>query len=268
MTTLKADIALDAAGQVKGDLYLPDGAGPHPIVVAVHGGGWRRGSPKALAQWGRFLAANGIAMFAAAYRLTTTGKTWPHNLGDVSAVLVALRSAAPAFSLDLDRVAMLGASAGAHLAALATLTRDEARTPPVRVLVGIYGPYDLVQHWQSDLIKHMPAAEDPSVRMLGVTPLDAPRTYFDASPINHVTYACRHLKIMLVHGDRDEDIDPKQSDAFALRLRQAGAMVQSVTVPGAGHLWFSNEDMTEPTSHCAYVAPRLLGFLKTHLVGQ
>lgn len=265
---LKSDIVIDAERGVKGDIYLPDGAGPHPVVLAVHGGGWRRGSPKALAQWGHFLAANGIAMLATSYRLTATGSTWPHNLGDVAAALAFIQASGSTHGLDTARVGVLGASAGAHLGALATLTRTESRTPPVRALVGVYGPYDLVRHWQSDLIKHMPAAEDPSVRMLGVTPLDAPRTYFDASPINHVTYASRLLKVLLIHGDRDEDIDPVQSDAFGLRLRQAGAFVQSLSVPGAGHLWFSSEDMREPTSHCAYVAPRLLAFLKTHLVAQ
>lgn len=262
---LKADLTLNAAREVTGDLYLPEGAGPHPVVVAIHGGGWRRGSRKALAQWGQFLAANGIAMLATSYRLTTSGAVWPHNLGDVAAALEWLQAQGAANGLDIGRVALMGASAGAHLAALATLTRDEAKSPPIRALVGVYGVYDLVTHWQADLVKNAPAAEDPTVRMLGVTPLDNPRLYFDASPISHVTHAVRGLKVQLIHGDHDEDIEHAQSEAFALRLRQGGAQVQYVTVPGAGHLWFSSEDMREPTSHCAYVAPRLLAFLKQSL---
>lgn len=263
---LKPDLLLNAAREVTGDLYLPEGAGPHPVVVAVHGGGWRRGSPKALAQWGHFLAANGIAMLATSYRLTAQGAVWPHNLGDVAAALEWVEIQGAGQGLDLSRVGLLGASAGAHLAALAALTRDVVKTPPIRVIVGVYGVYDLVTHWQSDLIKNAPAAEDPTVRMLGATPIDHPRLYFDASPISHVTHAARGLKVQLIHGDHDEDIDHAQSETFARRLRQAGAQVQYVTVPGAGHLWFSSEDMREPSSHCAYVAPRLLAFLKQSLL--
>ncbi|WP_303831261.1 alpha/beta hydrolase [Asticcacaulis taihuensis] len=262
---LKADLTLNAAREVTGDLYLPEGAGRHPVVVAIHGGGWRRGSRKALAQWGHFLAANGIAMLATSYRLTTSGAVWPHNLGDVAAALEWLQAQGATNGLDIGHVALMGASAGAHLAALATLTRDEAKSPPIRALVGVYGVYDLVRHWQADLIKNTPAAEDPTIRMLGATPIDNPRLYFEASPISHVTHAVRGLKVQLIHGDHDEDIEHAQSETFALRLRQGGAQVQYVTVPGAGHLWFSSEDMREPTSHCAWVAPRLLAFLKQSL---
>jgi acetyl esterase/lipase len=250
---------------VAGDLYLPEGVGPHPVIVAVHGGGWRRGSPRALAQWGRYLSAHGIAVLATGYRLSAQGKVWPRNLDDVKTALRFVQAHGPAHGLDVARCGLLGASAGAHLAALAALTRSDD-LPPVKLLVGVYGVYDLTRHWQSDLIKNAPAAEDPTVRMLGASPLDDPKLYFEASPLSHVTHAVRRLKAQLIYGDHDEDIDCAQSQAFALRLRQAGAFVQSVCVPGAGHLWFSSEDMTEPTSHCAFVAPRLLGFLQQHLV--
>lgn len=259
---LKADIVVDAARDVMGDLYLPETPGPHPVVIAVHGGGWRRGSRKALAQWGRYLAANGIAVLATSYRLTATGAVWPENLADVKAALGFVQACAGQYGLDLKRLGLLGASAGAHLAALTALQNVAS----VRVLVGVYGPYDLVSHWQGDLIKNTPPFDDPTVRMLGATPVDDPKLYFDASPISHVTRATKDLRVQLIHGDHDEDIDVNQSAAFALRLRQAGAMVQNIVVPGAGHLWFSAEDMTEPSSHCAFVAPRLLHFLKQHLV--
>lgn len=263
---LKPDIVLDAARQVTADLYLPESPGSHPVVVAVHGGGWRRGSRKALAQWGHYLAAKGIAVLAVSYRLTTTGAVWPDNLADVMVGLAWVQASGALHGLDIYRVGLLGASAGAHLAALAALTRDETRYPPIRSLVGVYGVYDLVSHWQADLIKAAPASEDPTVRMLGCTPVDDPKLYFEASPISHVTRAARPLRVQLIYGDHDEDIDCGQSLAFAQRLRQAGAAVQTVPVLGAGHLWFSSEDMTDPTSHCAYVAPRLLAFLKQTLV--
>ncbi len=257
---LKPDIPIDAAREVTGDLYLPDTAGSHPIVVAVHGGGWRRGSRKVLSQWGHFLAANGIAMLATSYQLTTAGAVWPHNVGDVAAALDYVRTQGAQHGVDTRRIALLGASAGAHLAALVAL-----QTPGVRALVGVYGVYDLTTHWQSDLVKNPAPGEDPTVRMLGATPIDNPRLYFDASPMSHVTRAAAQLKVQLIYGDHDHDIDCAQSLAFAQRLRQAGAQVACVPVLGAGHMWFSAEDMTEPTSHCAFAAPRLLAFLKQAL---
>lgn len=253
-------LVLDPTRNVSGDLYLPEGSGPHPVLVAVHGGGWQRGSPKALSQWGRFFAQHGVAVLAVSYRLTTSGPVWPENLNDVLAALRWVQASGPAHGLDTSRIGLLGASAGAHLSALAALSGS------VRVLVGVYGCYDLVSHWQADLVKNLPAAENPTVRMLGGTPLDDPKRYFDASPISHVTHAARSLRAQLIHGDHDDDIDVAQTQGFALRLRQAGALVQTVIVPGAGHLWFSSEDMTEPTSHGAFVAPRLLAFVKQFLV--
>ncbi|EGF91027.1 prolyl oligopeptidase family protein [Asticcacaulis biprosthecium C19] len=253
-------LILDPTRNVSGDLYLPEATGPHPVLVAVHGGGWRRGSPKAMAQWGRFFAQHGVAVLAVSYRLTTSGPVWPENLNDVLAALRWVQASGASHGLDPNCVGLLGASAGAHLSALAALTN------PPRVLIGVYGCYDLLNLWQADLIKNLTAAENPTVRMLGGTPLDDPRRYFEASPISHVSHAARSLRVQLIHGDHDDDIDVSQTQAFALRLRQAGALVQTVIVPGAGHLWFSSEDMTDPTSHCAYVAPRLLAFVKQFLV--
>lgn len=251
---------------LEGDLYTPEGPGPHPILLAAPGGGWRRGDKAQLARWGAHLADAGIAVFAIDYRRATAGKVWPKNLEDVTAAVAFLRDSGPGLGLDPGRLGILGASAGAHLAALAALQEADRKTAPVRVLVGVYGVYDLMAHWQADLSKNMTADEDPTVRMLGATPFDDPQLYVDASPLRQIRYSKNALKTLLIWGDRDGDILPAQSEAFATALRQSRAFVRTLTVPGAGHFWFSEEPIG-PNTFCGDVADRLVAFLKQHLAG-
>src|SRR5215470_10369785 len=105
-----------------GDLYLPAGAGPHPALVAVHGGGWQAGVRGAFQFWGPYLAERGYALFAISYRLAKKGhKTFPQAVNDVLAAVQFVRGNAAGFKIDPERIALFGASAGAHLSALAAL---------------------------------------------------------------------------------------------------------------------------------------------------
>jgi acetyl esterase/lipase len=70
-----------------GDLYLPAGAGRHPVLVAVHGGGWQAGARSSFQHWGPYLAERGYALFAISYRLAKKGESmcesggWPQKGG-------------------------------------------------------------------------------------------------------------------------------------------------------------------------------------------
>jgi len=107
--------------ELQGDFYLPKDAKAALALVAVHGGGWIAGVRGAF-QWGPFLAARGIAVLAISYRLATKTKTFPEAVQDVLAAVQFVRGKASAFGLDPARIGLLGASAGAHLAALAALS--------------------------------------------------------------------------------------------------------------------------------------------------
>jgi len=102
--------------------YLPKSAKGSPALVAVHGGGWVAGARSAFQYWGPHLAARGIAVFAISYRLATKSKMFPQAVQDVLAGVQFLRGKANAFGIDPARIGLLGASAGAHLAALAALS--------------------------------------------------------------------------------------------------------------------------------------------------
>src|ERR1700730_5991735 len=80
---------------LQGDLYLPKGPGPHPALVAVHGGGWQQGARSAFQYWGPYLAARGYGLFAITYRLAKKGTTtYPQAVHDVVAAVQFVRASA------------------------------------------------------------------------------------------------------------------------------------------------------------------------------
>jgi acetyl esterase/lipase len=242
------------------DLYLPDGAGPHPLVVAVSGGGWIRGDRRSLASWARLLAAHGFAVASIDYRRAVKGPVFPGNVEDVAAALGYFADNAAQHGLDAGRMALLGASAGGHLAALAALS-PRFSGPRLKGLACIYGVFDLFTHWQADLTHNAGPGEDKTSRMLGATPFDAPQLYHDASPLRQITYA-KAMPVFLAWGRSDRDVLPRQSESFADALRQARFQVRTHEIADAGHLWFSEEEISDPASHCARLAPELLRFFK------
>lgn len=260
-----------------GDLYLPRGAGPFPVLVAVHGGGWVQGARSAFQYWGPYLAAHGYAMFSISYRFAKTGqKTFPHAVQDVLAAIQFVRGNAKEFKLDAERVALIGASAGANLAALAALAggvapfaggypqdAHAALSAKVKVLVGVYGVYDLLEMWQRYQLQS--PRENNVEKFIGISPLEDRRPYFDASPMNHVTIANNGLSVFLACGTEDDLVNRHaQTDAFLLALKQAGFFVRTCIVQGAPHYWM-NDPIDEPGSYAGFLAPRLVRFLAEKL---
>jgi len=236
-----------------GDLYLPAGAGPFPALVAAHGGGWQAGARSAFQYWGPYLAARGYALFAISYRLATKGqKMFPQAVTDVRAAVQFVRGSAGEFKLDPARIGLFGASAGAHLTALAALGADKfkdaypgdahaAASTKVKAFVGVYGVYDLVE------------------------PMDDPQCYFDASPINYATFANNQIGVFLAVGTEDDLVNRRaQTDAFLLRLKQANFFVRPCIVQGAPHYWL-NDPIEEARSYSGFLAPRLMRFLQERL---
>lgn len=258
-------ISNDGETELLGDLYKPEGVGPHPVVIGLSGGGWRRGGRGDLAQWGRYFAAAGIAFFSADYRRAVHEPVFPRNAEDAVAALRFIAREGARFGLDPARIGLLGASAGAHLGALAVLSEAGSAVAP-KVFIGVYGIYDLVAHWQADLWRNAATGEDLTERFIGCVPHQDQRRYFDASPIRQIDGAARNLKVLLVWGEKDGEVSPRQSEEFHRALVQAGAMARTIPVPGAGHFWFSDDPVDDPSGFTAGLAPRLLRFLDRHLV--
>jgi acetyl esterase/lipase len=260
-----------------GDLYMPASDGAFPALVAAHGGGWQAGARSTFQFWGPYLAQRGYVLFALTYRLARKGhKMFPQAVHDVLAGVQFVRGKAQEFKIDGQRIGLLGASAGAHLCALAALGGYSApfsgaypgdahasASTQVKALIGIYGVYDLLEMWQR--YQRQSPRENNIENFMGCSPMDNPRLYFEASPINYATFANNAIGVFLSVGTEDDLVNRRaQTDAFLLRLKQANFFVRTCILQGAPHYW-AGDPIEEPGSWSGFLAPRLLRFLKERL---
>jgi acetyl esterase/lipase len=246
-------------------------------LVCVHGGGWRVGARASLHNWGRHLSAHGIAVFSISYRLAAKDKkTYPQAVHDVVAAVQYLRGEAGALRIDPERIGLLGASAGAHLSALAGLgtqsghftgaypqDKHAAVSAKVKTVVGIFGVYDMVANWV-DFQSQAPGDNANDI-FLGCTPMDDRKLYFEASPMSYATFANNKVAVFLSWGTEDDLVNVhEQSEPFMLALKQAGFFVRSAIVQSAPHYW-TGDPIDEPGSFTGFLAPRLRRFLAERL---
>ena len=222
--------------QQRGELHLPDGLGPHPVVVALHGGFWRaRRSLRYLRPLCADLARSGWAAWNVDYRRVGAGEGggWPATFEDVAAAVDHL--AALDAPLDLGHVVALGHSAGGQLALWAASrpglpAEAPGAAPRVRVGAGVAAlaaPADLEA--TADLYTPGGAVFD----LMGSAPADAPDDrYALANPLRRLPLG---LPILLLHGGADATVPPARSREFAAAARAAGDEVELVEPAGAGH---------------------------------
>jgi acetyl esterase/lipase len=262
---------------LQGDFYLPKTRGSVPALVAVHGGGWQQGARSAFQHCGPRLAAHGYAVFAVSYRLAKKGhKAFPQAVQDVIAAVQFVRGSAAAFGIDSGRIALIGASAGAHLSALAALggrspifaegypgDAHAAVDSTVKALIGVYGVYDLAAMWEAYRVAS--PLDNNIENFLGAALPENRQLYFDASPISYATYANNKTAVLLAYGTEDDLVDRRpHSQAFLKALKQAGFFARSCVVQGAGHYWLS-DPLDETGSYMGFFMPRLTRFLAEKL---
>ena len=223
-------------GKLCNDVYLPAGPGPYPALLCFHGGGWAHGSHRQYQEWGSWLAARGYALVAVDYRLSTdVSPSWPGVHEDIRRALRWLLEEAAGLRIDPGRLGLVGDSAGGHMAALLAL-EDWVR-PHLRAVVGVYGIYDLLDWWKVTQARQ----DDPVGRLMGRTPAEAPEDYRRFSPLQGVEAegVPPGVPYLIIHGEQDPIVHHNQSERFIAALRTAGAEVETLFVPGAGHSWFT-----------------------------
>ena len=125
----------------------------------------------------------------------------------------------------------------------------------VKVLVGVYGVYDLIAMWET--YRANSPLDNNIENFLGASPMEDRALYFDASPISYATYANNRTAVLLGYGTEDDLVDRKaHSEAFLRALKQAGCFARSVVVQGAGHYWLS-DPLDETGSHSGFLRAAL-----------
>ena len=237
------------------DVYRPArpaGDGPpraYPGVIVVHGGAWDSGRRSEQPQWNRWLVGRGYVVFDVDYRLAPQ-PNWELATGDVLCAVGTIKQRAAEWGLDPDRLALLGRSAGAHLALLAAYAAHTPQTPQtptdpvvssscavpdtsVRAVVSLYGPTDLAWGYEHSANQKVISGRRVLDRFLGGTPQSAPEVYARASPITHVRASLPPT--LLLHGRWDQYAGVQHSERLRDRLRDAGVPHETVLLPHAQH---------------------------------
>lgn len=211
------------------DASIPEGEGPFPAVIIVHGGGWVSGDRRTNVQpLFEPLSEAGFAWFSISYRLVTNITQFGVGVGDVEQAIRFVKSHAAEFRISPNRIALAGESAGGQLAAMAALQPDIGTS--VRAVVAIYAPTDLVSLAKTST--YVPSSIRASV---SGTPWEALvlAGLRQLSPINNVK---RDMPpFLLIHGTADSLVPFEQSKAMCDRMRTAGASCELYPVSGGGH---------------------------------
>ncbi len=251
------------------DGVFPAGAGMRrPAILAIHGGSWIGGSKRLFrpGPWNPHptavrLAEAGYLVIAADYRLARPGSpNWPDALDDLREAVRWTRRHAHELGIDPDRIAVLGQSAGAHLAALLGTSRDPSDALcHVQAVVDFYGPTDLER---LPLVRSRRLAHDPVFLFLGRDTPDPSARARDASPIHRVRRDSAPM--LLFHGTRDPWVPIEQSEELAKALRDAGVTHRLVRIEGAQHGFDTDVNDPEVTDLAhRHLLSEILDFLRS-----
>ncbi|MDM8005241.1 MAG: alpha/beta hydrolase [Phycisphaerae bacterium] len=242
------------------DLYQPKGLGkPVPAVILIHGGGWKSGDRKIYRYYCIKLAEKGYVTATMSYRLSKEAP-YPAAVQDAKCAVRWLRANARKHHVDPDKIAVLGGSAGGHLAmmvgyswgvkALEGNGGNAGASSAVQAVINFYGPVDLT----ADEAKRAGAVID----FMGGRKYDeAEAQYREASPIIHLTK--KAPPTLILHGTIDDTVPIAQADLLAKRLKELGVPYEYERLEGWPHTMDLAEDVNR---RCLW---RVEQFLARHL---
>lgn len=253
---------------LKLDVYEPTAATneARPAIVVVHGGSWSGGGRSDFPQWNAWLNEQGYVIFDIDYRLAPQ-PNWQTATGDVKCAVGWVKQHAAEYNIDPERVALMGRSAGGHLALLAGYTSNVAELPPscavedtsVKAVIDFYGPADLVWGYYASADPNGQNGSPALQRFLGGTPQTVPDAYRIAAPISYVD--ARTPPTLMLHGNRDQLVGYQHTERLAATLEAAGVAHREIYLPYAQHVF----DYNFNGWGSQIVQPVLLEFLETYV---
>ncbi len=219
----------------KMDLYLvPPEKGLSPVVINIHGGGWNHGVKESQTGFSTFFKA-GFAVANIEYRLTGQS-TAPAAVEDTRCALIYLIKHAKELNIDIDKIVIMGGSAGGHLALMGGLLGNDHRfdgnCPGVENIkvAAIIDKYGITDVWDWGYGKNLTSKS--ARNWLGEKANDQS---FAAS-VSPITYVKKESPpVFIVHGDADPTVPYQQSVDLHKKLKEAGVKTEFITVPGGLH---------------------------------
>jgi acetyl esterase/lipase len=246
--------------ELRCDVYTPSGlTEPAPGVVLLHGGGWRAGERGAMRGYGERLAKAGFVGVAPEYRLTPES-AWPAQIHDVKAAIRWVRANSAELGIDPERIALLGRSAGAHLALLAAGTEGVAEFEGDGGNAGVSsGGAAVVAVFPPTLFyvgEERTRGASPARALMGDAATEEAARM--AGPLTHVRAG--YPPTFLLHGTADKVVPPSASLVLYEALVKAGVPVELHMYAEQPHGFAGNEEFID------LCAAEIAHFLKRYLV--
>lgn len=226
------------------DIAKPEGNGPFPAIVYIHGGGWQGGNRKMYRDDIEDAAQRGYVAATVTYRLVDTKKAekdrviFPAQINDVKCAVRYVRANAAKYHIDPNRIGATGASAGGHLVLMLGTTDTSQRlegeggnpdvSSRVQAVVNYFGPTDF-PHWYQTTEKIKPIA----AAFLGGTPDEKADDYKLVSPISHLSKD--DPPILSIQGTVDPLVPLDQANRFDDAAKKAGVAHTLMVMEGQGH---------------------------------
>ncbi len=245
------------------DIYLPAQAkGKIPLVILIHGGGWLVNDKYAdigyMKKTVAEIVSSGFALASIDYRFSTQA-VFPAQIQDCNRAISFLYDHADQYGFDKKRFAVMGFSAGGHLASLVGLSANDqvktffipgtSKSFKFKAVVDFYGPAELILFPGADNEK------SPEGLLIGAAPLERPDLAKAASPVTYVDK--NDPPFLIIHGEKDELVSPKQSQILSAWLSVAGVQNELIIVKDAPHfgVMFDADD----------IRSKVINFLKKNL---
>jgi acetyl esterase/lipase len=235
------------------DIYIPPtGKSSYPLVIWIHGGAWMLNDKYAdmgyMVNTVKGFIDGGYAVASIDYRWSTTA-IFPAQIQDCNQAVDFLYQNAAKYKLDKNRIALIGFSAGGHLASLLGLSNNNNvkdfyhdRQKPhfkIKLVLDFYGPSNFLA-LSDDNLKD---PKSPVSLLLGGLLTDRTQLAKEASPVTYIDK--NDPPFLIVQGEKDESVEPQQSISLSARLTKAGVNNDLILVPGAPHygVMFDAEDI-------------------------